>query len=143
MIFLFSYWRIILFSMIVLALGIQTGRIKLLKSEYAQEKAEIAVQEATERARIAHNAQETLDALQTRLTALDARYRVLRNTTTPSLVEATGIAEACPGEPSKPNPAVGQMELLERGIEEILKLGDKEIAKLVEIWELQQKNAAK
>lgn len=139
---LLSNWRVILLALLLGALAVQTGRISLLKSEYAKEKAERTAQEATERARIAQNSTEALDALQSRYAALESRYRVLRSKpAAPSLVEATGILQTCPGESGKPNPAVGQVERLEAGIERLVEFGDREISKYVELWELQQRNS--
>lgn len=135
-------------------MGVQTGRITLLKAEHAAYVSEIEKQvaenkakAALETARINANAAEALDDLQNRYAALDARYRVLRSTRSPSAVpslsEATGITKSCPGEPDKPNPALGQVERLEAGIEEILRFGDEQIARHVELWKLQKENSAK
>ena len=152
MIWLLANWRIVLFGAVVLALGVQTGRISLLKAEHAeyvakinQEVAENKAKAALETARLNANATEALDDLQARYSILNARYNGLRQSGSskpvPSLAESTGVLSSCHGEPGKPNPAVGQMERLERGVEEILKFGDVEISKLVESHQLQQNNA--
>jgi hypothetical protein len=148
---LLANWRWVVMGALLLALGVQTGRISLLKSEHQAYKAEIERQVAENRAkaaeeasRMAHNATKALNDLQARLDAVRRSYRVLRDSrgtpAVPSLSESTGIAQSCPGEPDKPNPAVGRLAEAERGIEAILELGDREIAKYVELWKLQVEN---
>lgn len=150
--FLLANWRVVLFAALLAAVGIQELRVRSVKAEFlayqtAIEKqvAENKTKAALETARMAHNAQKAVDDLTTRLTSLDRAYRVLRDRRStkpvPSLAESTGIAQTCPGEPDKPNPAVGRLESLEAGIESILEAGDREIAKYIELWELQKRNA--
>lgn len=149
---LLANWKLFLFGVMLAAIGVQELRVRWIKSDFEAYRVEIErqvaqnrLQNAQEQARIERNGKEALDALQTRYAALNARYRVLRKSSSaprvPSAVEALGIAQSCPGEPDKPNPAVGQVERLERGVEEILEFGDREIAKYVELWKLQQENA--
>ena len=150
--FALSNWRLILICLLLAAVAVQELRVRWIKSEFATYQAEIErqvaenrVKNAQEATRQALNAKEALDALQGRFNALNARYKRLRDSSSPSgvpsLSDATGIAQSCPGESGKPSPALGQVERLERGIEEILSFGDAEIAKLVELWKLQQRNA--
>lgn len=151
---LLSYWKLWLVLALLAAVGIQELRVRSVQSQFGAYRTQIEKQvaenktkAALETARMAHNQTKALDALQVRLTAAESRYKRLRDSRStpavPSLATVTGIAETCPGEPDKPNPAVGQMERIERGIEAILELGDREIAKYVELYKLQQENAAK
>jgi hypothetical protein len=149
---LLANWRLVLVAALAVAVLIEEIRIRSIKADFSAYKVEIERQvaqnrlkNALEQARIERNGKEALDALTNRYAALNARYRVLRQSSSaprvPSAVEALGIVQSCPGKPDQPNPAVGQVERLERGVEEILEFGDREIAKYVELWKLQNQNA--
>jgi hypothetical protein len=149
---LLAWWKEILIGLLVLAIGVQTARLNISKAEFKSYEAEIQKQVAEgkaaialERARINANNAQALDDLQTRYVALNARYKRLRDGSSPAgspdLSQSLGIAQACPGEPSQPNPLVGRMAEVEREIEAALEFGDKEISKYVELWKLQEKNA--
>lgn len=148
---LLSNWRLVLIAGLALSVAVQEARVRWIKSEFQAYRLEIERQvaenkaeAALEAARMAHNARKAVDDLQTRLDSLRRSYRVLRDSRSapavPSLAESTGVLESCPGEPDKPNPAVGRLEQAERGIEAILEAGDREIAKYVELWRLNQAN---
>jgi hypothetical protein len=141
-----------LIGLLVLGLAIQEIRVQWVKSEFKDYKAEIErqvaenkVKAAQEQARMAANATKALDDLQARLDSVNRSYRLLRDRrgspAVPTLADAAGLAQSCPGESGKPNPAVGRMGILEAEIEGILRLGDSEIAKYVELWRLAQRNA--
>lgn len=149
---LLRFWKLWLLLGLLAAIGLQEVRVRLIKSAHEsyvasieKQVAENKVQNALEQARIERNGKEALDALTTRYAALNARYRVLRDSRSappvPSAADAIGIAQSCPGIDGQPNPVAGRMESLEAGIESILEAGDREIAKYVELWKLQQENA--
>lgn len=120
----------------------------LEKANFAQYRAEVAAISAENEARNAHaaseherNAREAMDDLQTRYDALGARYDRLRRPTTgnrPSLPAAAGATDALgAGLNGQPDPATG---CLAQALS-ILELGDREIAKYRELWELDVRNA--
>ena len=133
---------------------IQTVRLDAAKAEFAQYKADVEseaakakVLAAREEARRAQNAQEVLDGLQARYTALNARYRRLQHATAssgpvPALSDAAALFGTCPGDAGKPDPTAGRLAEIESRITGILETGDREIAKYVELWRLQEKNSA-
>lgn len=151
MTFLLANWRVVLFVLIVLALGVQTGRISILKAEHAEfvantEKvaAEAQAKNALERARIEANSTEAVSDLQTRLDALNARYDRLRADSgsggVPNLASAASRISSCPDGRDALARRLGEIEAALTGV---LESGDKELNKYRELWELQQKNAVK
>lgn len=134
---------------------VQTVRLEQAKAEFVQFRADVeseaakakvmAAQEAT---RQALNAQEAIDDLSTRNTNLSARYERLRHAiagsgAVPSLSSAAQSLGTCRGEPGQPDPAIGLLDSLEERILAVLAEGDREIAKLVELYRLEQANAAR
>jgi hypothetical protein len=151
---IFSNWRLVLIGTLMLGIGIQEARIRWVKSDFETYQLNIEkavaqnrLQNAQEATRIERNGKEALDALQSRYAALNRSYKRLRDRSrtdrVPDLPATLGIAQSCPGEPGKPNPVAGQVGKLEEGIEGIIEFGDGEIAKYVELYRLQQKNAGK
>ena len=144
-------------ALIATGLYAATQRIakEQVKSEFAQYRAEVEsaaaasrVRAAQEAARQAHASQEALDALQTRYAALDRRYRVLRTSApgtvpVPSLGSAATLLGSCPPVPGQPDPDIGRLDALEAGILEITAKADRELAKYVELWRLDQAKAAR
>jgi hypothetical protein len=114
-----------------------------VESEAAKAKVAAARREALQ----ATNAQEALDDLQARNAALSARYERLRHAKpgsgpVPSLSDAA--KGACPerGEPGEPDPLIGLLDQVEERVIAVLAKGDDEIAKYVELYRLEQANAA-
>ena len=152
MAFLLANWRLVLFSLVLVALGIQTARLNISQAEFKTYQAEIEKQvaenkakAAQESARMAHNATKALDDLQVRLTALGARYKRLRDSRStpavPALSDAASLFGSCPGNPSQPDTVAESLGRLEAGVLGILEAGDAELAKYAELWKLQQKNS--
>lgn len=121
---------------------------KLEKANFAQFRAEVVAISAENEARTAQqaseherNAREAIDDLQTRYDALGARYDRLRRPAagnSPSLPTTTDPADALgAGLNGQPDPATG---CLAQALS-ILELGDREIAKYRELWELEVRNA--
>ena len=115
------------------------------KAEFAQFRADVdrlaseaKVKNAQEAARQAQNAQEVLGDLQTRHDALSARYDRLRARPGSSPVSALPGAAPSPGpiasDPQQPDPDARCLAVMEAG--------DREIAKDVELWRLEQENSA-
>lgn len=124
------------------------------KAEFAQFRADVEseaakakVKAAQEAAQQAQHAQEALDDLSTRNAALSARYERLRNSKpdsgqVPSLSSAAPSLGACRGEPNQPDPLIGRLDEIEGRFLAVLAKGDTEIAKYVELYRLEQENAA-
>lgn len=153
MIWLLANWRAVAISILI---AIPAGyaavtkiRLEHVKAQYAQYRAEVAATAAEAEVRTAqvvaehaHNAQEVLDDLQTRNTALAARYQRLRDAGTGGrIVPAVSVAAAIvAAEPA------GQPDAAARCVAEtlaVLELGDRELAKYRELWELGQRNTEK
>ena len=134
--------------------AVQKNRLAMCKAEFAQYQADVdreasaaRVRAAQEARRHALNAQEVLDDLQTRHTALAARYSRLRDTKAgsgglPALSSAAPVLSACATDTGKPDASAGFLDALERRVAEVLEAGDRELGKYVQLWRLQQKNAA-
>ena len=133
---------------------IQSLRLRECKAEFAQFRAdterlgaEAKVRNAQEAARQALAAQEVLDDLQTRHDALSARYASLSvrpgGRRVPSLPDAAPSLSACPGKPEQPDATTRFLVEVESRIIAITEAGDREIAKYVELWKLEQANAQK
>lgn len=143
----------------IVALGIYAAVQRLekerVKVEFAQFRADVEseaakakVRAAQEATRQAQHAQEALDDLTTRNAALSARYERLRHANAssdpvPGLSSAAASLGACRGEPSQPDPAIGLLDQIEERVLAVLAKGDTEIAKLVELYRLEQANAAR
>ena len=124
------------------------------RAEFAQFRAEVEtaaakakVKNAQEAARQAQNAQEALDGLQIRLNAISAASERLRRTNAGSrpvsaLSSAATSLSTCAGDAGKPDAVARRMDHIEGAINKVLEFGDKEIAKYVELWKLQQANSA-
>ena len=134
------------FALCCAALAVQTTRLKWVQAEYATSQASVAkeaadakVAAARQEALHAINAQEAIDALQTRHDALSARYAVLRAR------PAGGTVPALPGAPASPGPSPGSAEVSDATTRCLaaLEWGDGQLAKFAELWRLQQANAAK
>ena len=131
--------------------AVQHTRLALCKAEFAQFRAdterlgaEAKVRNAQEAARHAQDAQEVLDGLQTRYAALSTRYAILRRSDpgsggVPGLSSAAQSLSACPGDAQKPDTAARRLAELEGRILAILEVGDKELAKYRQLWELDEK----
>jgi hypothetical protein len=61
----------------------------------------------------------------------------------PSLPDAAPSLSACPGKPDQPEPVAGFLAQVEGRVTAILEAGDREIAKYVDLWKLEQANAQK
>jgi hypothetical protein len=144
-------WKLILFGILLAAIGIQELRVRSVKSDFATYKSAIERQveanklaAAQERARMAHNATKALDDLQARLDSVRRSYRVLRDSRSapavPALSDASSLFGSCPGNPSQPDTASRRLAEIEAAIAGVLETGDGEIAKYVELWKLQQRN---
>ena len=131
---------------------VQTVRVAEIKAEYAQFRADVEseaakakVRHAQEAARQAQNAQEVLSDLQTSYAALNARYRVLRTSAgsspVPALSSAAASLGSCPGSDVKPDANARFLAEVEIRVTEILEVGDRELAKYRELWELQLRNS--
>lgn len=145
-------WVAIAFAALGVFAAVQTGRLASEKAEFAQFRADTArlgaeakVKAAQEAARQAQHAQEALDDLQIRNAALRSRYDRLRagagGSGMPVLSSAAASLGSCPGQPSQPDPVARFLERIEAGAIPILKAGDTEIGKLVELYGLDMKNA--
>ena len=121
---------------------------KLEKANFAQFRAQVASEAAEAEARNAHvalqqelNTQEAIDDLQTRYAALNARYASLRQSASPS----GSPVPALPGPSATPSPGpTGQPDAAARCVADaqaVLELGDRELAKYRELWELERKQA--
>ena len=150
--FALSNWRTILIAALFAGLAVQELRIRWVQADYLAYRAEIErqvaeskVRNAQEQARQALNQKEALDALQGRFNALNARYKRLRDRASaagvPALSSAAPIISSCPGNDGKSDAASKFLGEVESRIVGILEQGDKEIAKYVELWKLQQRNA--
>ena len=129
-------------------LGWQREEVKFAQYRADVETAAAAarVKAAQEAARQALNAQEALDALQTRHAQLGARYVRLRDSAAsgggvPGLSSAAPILSTCPGKHLEPDATARFLAAVESAIAGVLEAGDGEIAKYVQLWALQQKNA--
>jgi hypothetical protein len=149
---LLANWKLVLFGILLAAVGIQELRVRSVKSDFATYKSAIEKQVAAnkleaaqEASRMAHNATKALDELQVRLTDLSARYKRLRDSRStppvPALSDAASLFGSCPGNPSQPDTASRRLGEVEAEIAGVLETGDREIAKYVELWKLQQRNA--
>jgi uncharacterized protein YukE len=156
MLLLRSPWTWVALAMLGLGAwgGLQSLRLRECKAEFAQFRAdterlgaEAKVRAAQELAQHAQHAQEALDDLQTRHDALSARYASLSarpgGRRVPSLPDAAPSLSTCPGKPDQPEPVAGFLAQVEGRVTAILEAGDREIAKYVELWKLEQANAAK
>ena len=118
------------------------------RADVESEAAKAKVKAAEEAARHAQNAQGALDGLQIRLNAISAANERLRRTQAsshpmPALSSAAPSLGSCAGDAGKPDPAIGLLDEIEGRILAVLTEGDKELAKYVELWRLQEANAAK
>ena len=141
-------WITIAFGALASYAAVQHIGWSLTKAEYATFQAAVAKEAADAKVRNAQiaaghaqAAQEVLDDLQTRYAALNARYASLRQSASPggSPVPALSDPSATPG----PSPA-GQPDTAARCVAEtlaVLEIGDRELAKYRELWELGQRNA--
>ena len=131
---------------------VQTVRMEQAKAEYAQFRADVEseaakakVAAARQEAQQAKNAQEVLSDLQTRLDAATSRYARLRarssGDSVPALSAAATSLGSCPGDAGKPDAAARFLERTETGVIAFTERFDKELAKYVKLWQLQQKNA--
>lgn len=106
--------------------------------------AEAKVKNAQEQVRLQQNAAEALDALQSRFNQLDTKYRSLRagtgSGTVPALSTAAPIIGTCPRNTEQPNTFARRLDQVEIAILGILEVGDKELAKYVELWNLEKEN---
>lgn len=129
--------------------AVQRLEKETVKTEFAKfradtesEEAKAKVAAAQEAARRSQNAQEVLGDLQTRYVALNARYRVLRDgsdrSPVPSLSSAASSLGSCP-EGADANARF--LAEVESRVTAILEAGDGEIAKYLELWELQLRNS--
>lgn len=146
-------WVVITIAALGVFGAVQTGRLDhekaafaLFRAETAKVAAEAQARNAQERAREAQNATEVLSDLQTRHAALGARYVKLRDGSgsgrMPDLASAAARLGSCGPKSLQPDPTARFLGTLESEITGILEAGDLEIAKYVELWALQQKNAA-
>ena len=147
----------VLLGIALIAVGvyakIQTVRMEEIKAEYAQFRADVEseaakakVAAARQEALQATHATEALDALQGRLNAVSMAYRRLRdaNATSrllPSLSQAASSLGSCPGNDGKPDAVTRRLEQIEAAITGVLEIGDTEIGKAVEHWQLQLRNS--
>ena len=149
---IFSNWRLVLIGGLVLALGVQEVRVRWIKSDFETYRVNIEkavadnkTKAALETARMAQNASESLQALQTRLDRLNRAYSVLRKRgsapAVPALSSAAPDLSSCPGNDGKPDALAKSLERVEEGVLGILEEGDRELSKYVELWKLQQQNA--
>ena len=147
-------WKLILFGILLAAVGIQELRVRSVKSDFATYRTAIEKQVAAnklaaaqEASRMAHNATKALDDLQVRLTALAARYKRLRDSRStppvPALSDSASLFGSCPGNPSQSDTAARLLEEVERRVTEVLQQGDSELAKYVELYELNKRNSSK
>jgi hypothetical protein len=135
--------------------GLQSLRLRECKAEFAQFRADTErlgndakVRNAQEAARQALAAQEVLSDLQTRHDALSASYERLRRDNASrrpvsALSSAAPSLSACPGKPDQPDATTRFLVEVESRIVAITEAGDREIAKYVELWKLEQANAQK
>ena len=142
----------------LIATGLYAAVQRLLKEqakvEFAQYRADVEkeaaasrVRAAQEAARQAQAAQEAVDALQTRYVALSARYDRLRSrpagtVLVPGLSAAAPLLGACPGDAGKPDPYAGFLAAVEGRVAAIAEACDRELAKFVELWRLDQAKAS-
>lgn len=153
MIWLLANWRLVALAVLIAIpstyAAVMKMRFEHVSAEYAQHRAQVAAVAAEAEVRNAHaalehekNAREVLDDLQTRLDAVSARYERLRKPTggsSGSVPATTGAAPALGAGLSS-----GQPDAVARCVadaQEVLELGDREIAKYRELWELGVKNA--
>ena len=129
-------------------LGWQREEVKFAqyRADVEAAAATARVKAAQEAARQALNAQEALDALQTRHAQLGARYVRLRDAAAsgggvPGLSTAAASLGSCPGKHIEPDATARFLAAVESAIAGVLEAGDREIAKYVQLWALQQKNA--
>ena len=121
--------------------GWQTSKAELaqFRADVESEAAEAKVRNAQEAARQAQNAQEVLGDLQTRHDALSARYDRLRarpgSSPVPAVPGATVQLVTLTGSPPVPDADARCLAVLETA--------DRELTKYVELWRLEQANAAK
>lgn len=148
MIWLLANWRLVAIGVLIAIpsayAAVQKIRLEHAQAAFAQYRAEIAaasaeaeVRNTQEAAQHEKNTREVLDDLQTRNDALRARYDRLRKSaggSVPAVPTATGTAPPPSAGPAEqPDPAARCLAILE--------IGDKELAKYRELWELGVKNA--
>jgi hypothetical protein len=152
--FALSNWRMLLMGLLLGALAIQEVRVRWIKAEFVTYRAEIErrvaenkVKAAQEQARIASNATKALDDLQARLDTVNRSYRLLRerrgSPAVPALASAAPSLSSCPGKPDESDAAAKFLGEVESRVASVLEQGDKEIAKYVELWKLQEKNSGR
>lgn len=152
MIFLLANWRAVLTAALIILpcayAAVMKVRFENTRAEYATYRAQVAAVAAEAEIRNAQtavehekNAREAIDDLQTRNDAISARYERLRQST----AVRGGSVSAAPGAAPAPSPdAAGQPDAVARCVADaqaVLKLGDMELAKFKELWELGEKNA--
>lgn len=157
-VWLLNNWRPVGVLLLALALGgyaaVQRLGRQQVEAEFAQFRADVqaeaaaaSVRAAQEAARRAQNAQETIDALQARNAALSARYKRLRDAKpspggVPDLSTAAPVLSSCGPKHIEPDATARFLGAVESALIGILEAGDAEIAKYVQLWALQQKNAS-
>jgi hypothetical protein len=152
-----SPWTWVALAFVALAgyAAVQHIGWKSCQADYAQFRADVEseaakakVRNAQEAASQAQHAQESLDDLQARNATLAAAYERLRHAKpggrpVPSLSSAAPSLGACPGQSGQPDPAIGLLDQIEERVLAVLAKGDAEIAKYVELYRLEETNAAK
>jgi hypothetical protein len=149
---IFSNWRLVLIGTLMLGIGIQEVRIRWVKSDFQtyqlnieKQVADNKTKAALETARMAQNASDSLQALQTRLDRVNRAYSLLRkrggSPAVPALSSAAPDLSSCPGNDGKPDALAKSLERVEEGILGVLEEGDRELSKYVELWKLEQQNA--
>ena len=134
--------------------AVQRAEKEHVKSQFAQFRADVEseaakakVAAARQEALQAKHAQEALDDLQTRLDRLNRAYAGLRDSKpssrpVPRLSSAATVLSACPGVAGQPDPTIAALDGIEERVLAVLAEGDREIAKYVELYRLEQANAA-
>lgn len=147
-------WLAVGIGALVVYAAVQRAEKEHVQAEFAQYRADVEsaaakakVQAAQEEAAHAKHAQEALDDLQARNAAISAAYQRLLHAKpsgrpVPRLSDAAPVLGACPGKPDEPDPAIGRLDEIEGRVLEVLAKGDAEIAKYVELYRLEQANAA-
>jgi hypothetical protein len=148
-------WVLVAFAGLVFYAALQHIGWASCRAEFAQFRVdterlgnEAKAKAAQEVASQAQHAKEARDDLQARNAALGASYERLRHASSggrrvQSLSGAASSLSACPGKPDQPDTAAGFLAQVEGRVTAILEAGDREIAKYVELWKLEQANAQK
>lgn len=147
---LLANWRAVVTAILIILpctyAAVQKMRFEHTRAAFAQYRAEVAAAAAEAEVRNAQaaaahekNTREALDDLQARYDAISARYASVRRPASPS----SGSVPTTPG--AAPTPSAcppGQPDATARCLA-TLEIGDKELAKYRELWNLGRKNAVR